>query len=130
MQITHSPTNLGRIASQLEELSKQYAAGAWNEQRKEHVKRQRTNVLMHVLQHYEDKSKLHPQVRAVLRAELNWLLRKGELPLAPAVKEGVHAMGNKKRKKSGLLTRSGKKAAAKVTTERLTDNLLTNYLVM
>ena len=35
----------------------------------------------------------------------------------------------KKRKKSGLLTRSGKKAAAKVTTERLTDNLLTNYLV-
>lgn len=36
----------------------------------------------------------------------------------------------KKRKKSGHLTRSGKKAAGKGTTERLAaDNLLTNYLV-
>ena len=35
----------------------------------------------------------------------------------------------KKRKKSGHLIKSGKKAAAKATTEKLTDNLLTNYLV-
>ena len=35
----------------------------------------------------------------------------------------------KKRKKSHHLTKSGKKAAARGTTERLTDNLLTNYLV-
>lgn len=35
----------------------------------------------------------------------------------------------KKRKKSGHFNKSGKKASAKGTTERLTDNLLTNYLV-
>lgn len=35
----------------------------------------------------------------------------------------------KKRKKSGYLTKSGKKALAKAGTDKLTDNLLTNYLV-